>query len=126
MRTRHVSSLLLILVTLLLFSGCLHGQRGSEPPHEPPRIEVRNRYFGSIVAYLVTGGNSVRLGLVQAGRTETFNFPVGVNPYGPGIRLLADPVGDFEGYLSDTIAVSGARIVLTVENQLRHSFVEVR
>jgi hypothetical protein len=126
MRARHVSSPLLILVTLLALTGCLHGQPGSEQPHEPPRIEVRNRYFGSIVAYVVTGGNSVRLGLVQAGRTETFKFPVGVNPYGPGIRLLADPVGDFEGYLSDTIAVGGDRILLTVENQLRHSFVEIR
>lgn len=128
MRARRPRGPFLILsAILLLAAGCLHGRgEGEEPQPEAPRIEVRNRYFGPIVAYLVVGGNSARLGLVQAGRTETFVFPIGFNPYGPGIRLVADPVGDFEAYRSEVIAVNGSLVVMTVENQLRMSWIEVR
>lgn len=124
MRRRLLSTL--VLLSLLATPACFRPRDG-EPGPEAPKIEVRNRYFGAIVAYLVTGGDAVRLGMVQSNRTETFDFPVGVNPYGPEIRLRADPIGGSQVYQSGSISANaGTTIVLTVENELRHSNVIVR
>ncbi len=122
MRLRLVAFAMLLA---LAGTGCFR-QRTPDPGAELPTIEVRNRYFGAIVVYLVSSGASARLGLVQSNRTERFRFPVGVNPYGSEIRLLADPVGDFESYRSEPITISGNVIVLTVENELRFSTVVIR
>lgn len=121
------SALLTLLVGLLLLpSGCFR-PRERDPQAEPPRIEVRNRYFGAIVVYVLSGGNDVRLGMIQSNRSETFDFPLGINPYSSTIRLRVDPIGDYQGYISPGIAASsGTTIVLTVENELRHSNVIVR
>lgn len=116
----------LLIASLLAAPACFRPRSGDAQP-AAPSIEVRNRYFGAIVAYLMTGGTAVRLGMVQSNRTETFDFPIGVNPYGTELRLVADPIGDFEAYISDAIvASSGTTIVLTVENELRHSSVIIR
>lgn len=116
----------LLALALLLPASCFR-PRSTDPEAEPPRIQVRSRYLGPVVVYLRTGGNAVRLGMIQSNRTETYDFPVGVNPYGPGIRLVADPIGDFEAYISETITVTaGTTIVFTIENELRHSNVIVR
>ena len=124
----RVLSVLCLSATLLMSGSACFRARGAErPEEEPPTIEVRNRYLGAVVVYLITSGNAQRLGMIQSNRTENFRFPVGVNPYGPGLRLVADPVGDFEAYTSETLSVSsGALIVLTIENELRHSNVIVR
>jgi hypothetical protein len=125
---RVLSALCLSATLLTSGSACFRTQKGGgTPEEEPPTIEVRNRYLGAVVVYLISSGNSQRLGMIQSNRTENFRFPVGVNPYGPGLRLVADPVGDFETYTSETISVSsGAVIVLTIENELRHSGVIIR
>ena len=118
-----------LCLSALLFasaSGCFRA-RGEDTRPEPPTIEVRNRYFGAVIVYVISSGNAQRLGMVQSNRTERFDFPVGVNPFGPDVRLAADPVGDFETYTSETIALSGGDVVvLTVENALRLSNVFVR
>ncbi len=116
-----------LLALALLFQAACFRPRTTDPEMEAPRIQVRSRYLGPVVVYLRTGGNAVRLGMVQSNRTETFDFPIGVNPYGPDIRLVADPIGGFESYISDSLSLSaGTTIVLTIENELRHSNVIVR
>jgi hypothetical protein len=119
----------LCLSASLLAGGvaCFRAGGGETPEEEPPTIEVRNRYLGAVVVYLIASGNSQRLGMIQSNRTENFRFPVGVNPFGPGLRLVADPVGDFEAYTSETLSISsGVVVVLTIENELRHSNVIIR
>ena len=119
-------ALLSLLLVLLLPAGCFR-PRQRDPEAEPPRIEVHNRFFGAVVIYVLSAGNDVRLGMVQSNRAETFDFPMGVNPYSSSIRLRVDPIGDDRGYISPGIAASsGTTIVLTVENELRHSSVIVR
>jgi hypothetical protein len=124
---RALSVLCLSATLLASGSACFRPRNTQTPDAELPTIEVRNRYLGAVVVYLVASGNAQRLGMIQSNRTESFGFPVGVNPYGPGLRLVADPVGDSETYSSETLNVSsGSVIVFTIENELRHSNVIVR
>lgn len=118
--------LLHLLVPALLAPACFRA-RTSDPRAGPPRIEVRSGYFGPVVVYVITGASQVRLGMVQSNQTTVFDFPAAVNAYSSGIRMLVDPIGESNGFLSESVSASpGTTIVLTIENELRYSHVIVR
>lgn len=112
----------LVLVLVLLTAGGCFRPRGEEPEPVPPKIEIRSRFIGPVVVYLLVNGNSNRIGMIPSNRRQTFDFPVGVNPFGSSLNLVADPIGEFESYTSDAFSISpGATVVLTIETELRYS-----
>jgi hypothetical protein len=114
----------LSVVFLVLFMSACFRPRSSDPAPEPPKIEVRSRFIGPVVVHVLSGGTSTRLGMVPSNRSQSFDFPVGVNPFGASLRLIADPIGEFENYTSDAFSVSsGTLVIFTIESELRYSSV---
>jgi hypothetical protein len=119
-------ALLLTLMVLTASASCFR-PRAEDPAYEPPRIEVENRYLGPVVVYLRSGEERMRLGMVHSNRVDVLRFPVGLNPTAGSFRLVADPVGGEETFISEAINIgSGTVVRFTIELELRYSHVEVR
>ena len=70
---------------------------------------------------MVVRGQSLRLGQVETGGTESFDLPTTARAVGE-IELLADPIGtDAEYTTGHILVVPGTVIELRIENNLRLS-----
>jgi len=91
------------------------------------RVEVVNDNFLDMGIYVMEGSTNRRLGDVTGLTTGTFTVDLDqINPSG-GLRLLADPVGSREAYLSDAVMVNpGVIVVFHVAPALSQSYVILR
>ena len=91
------------------------------------RVEVVNDNFLDMGIYVMEGSTNRRLGDVTGLTTGTFTVDLDqINPSG-GLRLLADPVGSREAYLSDAVMVNpGVIVVFHVASALSQSYVILR
>jgi hypothetical protein len=91
------------------------------------RVEVVNDNFLDMGIYVMEGSTNWRLGDVTGKTTGTFTVDLDqINPSG-GLRLLADPVGSREAYLSDAVAVyPGVIVVFNIAPALSQSYVILR
>jgi hypothetical protein len=90
-------------------------------------VEVVNDNFLDMGIYVMEGSTNWRLGDVTGLTTGTFTVDLDqINPSG-GLRLLADPVGSREAYLSDAVMVNpGVIVVFHVASALSQSYVILR
>jgi len=91
------------------------------------RIEVVNDNFADMAIFVMGEGSNLRLGDVT-GKTST-SFTLDPDRISPslGLRLLADPVGSRNAYLSDAVAVQpGAIVVFNIAPALSQSYVILR
>lgn len=91
------------------------------------RIEVVNDNYADMNIFIMRDGSNLRLGSVTGKTTATFTLnPDRISP-SLGLRLLADPVGSREAFLSDAVTVQpGSIIVLNIHPNLPQSFVILR
>ncbi|MGQ0562704.1 MAG: hypothetical protein ACT443_12620 [Gemmatimonadota bacterium] len=85
-------------------------------------LEVENNNWSDVTIYLVRGSMRTRVGSVVALGKAQFNIPAAYVVGTLDITLAADPIGSNDSYVSPPIQVfPGARLALTVGNQLRLS-----
>lgn len=132
---RHRSGLLLFMGVLLslLLSACTSAEParrfgfGARAPQEFIRIEVVNDNFADMTIFAMGGGANIRLGDVTGKSTATFSLdPAQLSP-SSALRLLADPLGSRNAFLSDEVVPGrGAVVVLNVAPSLQMSYVTLR
>ena len=92
----------------------------------PPTVRVTNNNWSNMNVYAVRGSTRLRLGMVTSMATEVFRLPASVTGGGTGVRLLADPIGGSEQYLTPAVFVGqGEEVKLDLHNQLQISSVSV-
>lgn len=91
------------------------------------RIEVVNDNFADMTIYVMGNGTSFRLGDVTGKTTGRFTMdPNQISP-SAGLRLLADPIGSRDAFLSDPVIPGpGSTVVLTIGAALSQSYVTLR
>jgi hypothetical protein len=125
----RVSWVAVILVVLVL-GGC--GGRSRSPfraggGDEAIRVEVRNDNFLDVTVYVLPDGVSHRIGDVTGSSSATLDVPARLIFAATSMRLLVNPIGSREAYLSEEIPVSpGDLIRLNVASQIRMSSWSVR
>jgi hypothetical protein len=111
------------LLTLSLQLACAHGGRSIAPAEErearaPISVVVTNHNWNRIDVYAAVAGETVRLGQVETGHTETFVLPSLVQT-APELSLIADLIGADGGYETGSIMIwPGTVIELRIENRL--------
>ncbi|HYH78266.1 MAG TPA: hypothetical protein VEX86_00665 [Longimicrobium sp.] len=89
-------------------------------------VRVNNYNWMDVNVYAVQGGTRVRLGSVTSMSNGTFQLPSRFLMQSSSVRLMVDPVGSTEGYMTDGILVQGGQqISFNVQNSLRFSSVSV-
>lgn len=92
---------------------------------EPPTVRVENHNWQDVVVYVVGSGLRTRLGMVTSMNRAVFRLPRHV-PITDNLRLMADPVGSVDGFVSESILVSpGQEIGLQVHSHLAMSSIAV-
>ncbi len=128
----NVLRAVIVPLTILLAAGaCAH--TGSSPNTASANIHARettvrvtNNNWSTMAVYVVRLGMRTRIGTVESMRTEVLRVPRPLVSAAGDIRLLADPIGSTNRYLTPIIQVSpGQRIDFKVENQLTLSSVSV-
>ena len=86
-----------------------------------------NDNYADMNIFVMGDGSNFRLGDVTGKTTATFTLnPDRISP-SLGLRLLADPVGSREAFLSDPVTVQpGSIVVLNIHPDLPQSFVILR
>jgi hypothetical protein len=91
----------------------------------PAYIKVQNDNWLDINVYAVRWDSRFRLGTITGLSTGYVRLPDALYADG-SIRLLADPIGSSETYLTETIPISrGEWIEFSVHNVLRQSYYAV-
>jgi len=84
-------------------------------------LTVHNDFWLDVVIYVARSGARFRIGTVPGLGTETFRLSSALVPT-QTVQLLADPIGQSEGYLTDMINASpGQRIELRLGSTLNMS-----
>jgi hypothetical protein len=116
----------LLGVTLLLAvlgSACA-GKRSANAQPEPENvtIAVQNNNWNTVIVYAVSHGLTLRLGEVPTGNTVNLKTPRGMDPTVSDFRLLVDPIGGVQSYVTPRIPLGlGQTVHLRVENDLRQT-----
>lgn len=93
----------------------------------PPTVRVTNNNWANMTVYAVRGTARLRLGLVNSMATEVFRLPASITSGASGVRLLADPIGGSEQFLTPAVYVGrGEEVNLDIHNQLQVSSISVR
>ena len=128
-------SLALLAVAVLLALGCSSsserrfvmegGERGRAS--REIRIEVVNDNYHDMGIFVMEGGTNFRIGDVTGKSSGSFTLSLDQISPSQGLRLLADPVGSREAYLSDAVSVGpGAIVVFNIAPALSQSYVILR
>ena len=101
------------------------GERGVQP--REIRVEVVNDNFHDMGIFVMEGGTNFRLGEVTGKTSASFTLDLDQISPSRGLRLLADPVGSREAYLSDAVSVGpGVIVVFNIAPALSQSYVILR
>ena len=112
-----------ILGAALLFSACASGanRASSRPDSAPVALTVTNQNWLDVDVYAIRGTARYRLGAVGGNSSATLRIPSSLIAHGD-LRLMADPVGSNDVYVSDVIPVAPDQSVqLTVAPRMRMS-----
>lgn len=112
-----------LLVLAVLVSACAQKRPANAGPEpEDVTISVRNNHWNTVVVYAVSHGLTIRLGDVPTGNTVELKTPRGMDPTISDFRLLVDPIGGVQTYVTPRIPLSlGQTVYLRVENDLSQS-----
>jgi hypothetical protein len=114
----------LIAVVIATTTGCASkrsGQLGWSNA-DAPSVTVRNDNWLDVVVYLVRGASRFRMGTVRSTSTETFRLPSGAHSSGSPLRIMADPIGASQGYLTEPVVLGpGQRLELKVASPINVS-----
>ncbi|HEU0079279.1 MAG TPA: hypothetical protein VFQ76_16610 [Longimicrobiaceae bacterium] len=133
---RSVLATAVAVLSVVLGGACAPAASGgaaSLPPElsrsgtgAPPTVRVTNNNWSNMTVYAVRGTTRFRLGMVTSMQTEVFRLPASLTGGAGGVRLLADPIGGSEQFLTPAVFVTrGEEVKLELENQLQVSSVSV-
>jgi hypothetical protein len=89
-------------------------------------LHVENYNWMDVVVYAVQGDTRMRLGQVTSMSSQDFRLPSRFLSGGDNVRLLVDPIGSTEGYMTDGVLVhDGERVSFNVQNALQFSSLSV-
>ena len=116
--------------SLMLAAVVACAPAGSSARTEPlpvTLVEVSNNSWYDVVVYSVGSGPRWRLGMVTSLSRETFRVPRRDILSSAGLRLMADPIGSSERYVSDRILTSpGDQVSFTVTPRVAQSYYAIR
>ncbi len=126
MLNHYTRAALVTLAASTLLSACAGAGAQYVAPHganrktEKIEVAVTNNNWMDMDVYVLRGSARMRLGSVTSMTGAVFEVPRGLNVGSEGnLRLLADPVGSSQTYISDPILVQpGSRVVWSLENTL--------
>ncbi|HEV2735691.1 MAG TPA: hypothetical protein VGV85_12675 [Longimicrobiaceae bacterium] len=130
----HLATAVAVLSVVVLGGACAPAARGGGSPapemypeaEAPPTVRVTNHNWSNMTVYAVRGGTRIRLGMVTSMATQVFRLPGAILNGAGGVRLLADPIGGTEQFLTPAVQVSrGDEVKLEIHNQLQISSVSV-
>jgi hypothetical protein len=112
----------LLIALLLGLPGCAASTSSAGPPKpapsDRPMIQIVNNNVLDANVYVVVGSHTWRLDFVGGFGKDSVRFPLALVP-GDNIRVLVDPIGSSEAYLTDPVSYSGDESFrLTIENSL--------
>jgi hypothetical protein len=95
--------------------------RGSSQP--TATLHVENYNWLDVVVYAAQGNSRMRLGQVTSMSSADFRIPSRfLMGAADNLRLMVDPIGSTEGYMTDGIVVrDGQRVSFSVQNALQFS-----
>jgi hypothetical protein len=97
-------------------------QAGTSSLSSPATVKVANYNWMDVNVYAVQGGTRLRLGTVTTMGSSTFQLPARFLSQSNSVRLMVDPIGSTEGYMTDGILVHGGQqISFNVQNALQFS-----
>ncbi|MGD8730198.1 MAG: hypothetical protein PVF90_10865, partial [Gemmatimonadota bacterium] len=114
----------LAAATALLSPAATTAQQVKDQTESSPRrdvpVRVENHNWLDMHVYALRAGAPARtLGWVTAHSSKVFNLPASVTEAGTDLRVLADPIGSRDLYVSDPVlADPESEIVVTLENEL--------
>ena len=114
----------LVAVVIATTTGCASKRSGHHgwSNTDAPSVTVRNDNWLDVAVYLVRGASRFRIGTVRSTSTETFRLPAGSHSGGTPLRIMADPIGASQGYLTDPVVLGpGQRLELMVASQINVS-----
>jgi hypothetical protein len=119
---KNIRTTSLLLVGLLFLPACAGStsdtQSGAYPELSPHFVRIENDGSLDADVYLVAGNETRHLDLVASFQEKTVRIPPVVVP-GMEIRILVDPIGSPEAYLSDPMEYSGTDdYQLRIDNDL--------
>ena len=92
----------------------------------PATVRVSNYNWMDVNVYAVQGGTRQRLGTVTSMSNGTFQLPARFLQGGSTVRLMVDPIGSAEGYMTDGFLVnSGQQVSFNVQNSLQFSSISI-
>lgn len=120
-----------VAASVMLAAAVACAPPGRLPPPAGPQtaafVEVTNTNWLDVVVYSVRSGVRWRLGMVRSLSTETFRIPRYHLLSGSGLRLMADPIGSSQAFVSERIPASpGDRVTFTVAPRLAQSYFAIR
>ncbi len=110
MSAREGVGLALLLVATLHASACSGRRLAAPAPDGRITVEVRNQHYLDVVVLGLLDGSATRLGTETGLMDGAFDVPAHVVVVGH-VRLLVDPVGSAEAYLTDPIPVFPGDVV---------------
>ncbi len=122
----------LLLLTGLVVAGCASmggkGAAGDTSMRDAPvTLFVRNYNWNTVHVYVMGAGQNLSLGQLSSMDTATYVIPRSILASDQSVRLIADPIGSVQGYISEPVFVSaGDRIEWTINNALSQSVISVR
>jgi hypothetical protein len=129
---RLVPGLGLLLLAASLVGGCasMGGKGGGDDTSmrdAPVTLSVRNYNWNTVHIYVMGAGQNVSLGQLSSMDTATYVIPRSILASDRSVRLIADPIGSRQAYISDPVFVTaGDRIEWTINNALAQSVISVR
>lgn len=133
MRAGRFLVLILVAVSLFVVSACGGRQEPRFLSNRAPggdreiRVEVVNDNFLDMGIFVMEGSTNFRLGDVTGKSSANFSLDLDMISPSTGLRLLADPVGSRDAYLSDPVTVNpGTIVVFNIAPALSQSYVTLR
>lgn len=99
---------------------------GPAPRRVNTTVAVENNNWSAMTVYVLRGSSRVRLGMVTSMSSAVFKIPASLLNTGADVRLVADPIGSSQVFVSPNVQVrEGERIELSLQNHLAVSSVSV-
>ena len=124
MNTRKFRAAFLTLTVAALVAVPAAAQTADEERSEKPRttVHVINDNWNDMTVYAVTNGYRRRLGTVTSFTSRVLTLPPTLLILNDELRLVADPIGSREVYVSEPLVVNAGDVVeWTVRNNIRLS-----
>lgn len=124
-------TLIAVLAIGVTTAGCApagNSYRSTPSPEgrKATTVAVENNNWATMTVYAMRGASRHRLGMVTSMNKARFRIPSSLMAGGQELRLMADPIGSSQVYVTEAIQVRpGERVELTLQNHLAISSVSV-